>query len=543
MKRQFYSEAAEHLDNFEKMLMLLEKDHDHQDAVRSAFRDIHSIKGNSDYLGIKDIHILSHGVEDLMDDLRNSRILLNKKVLSVLFECLDLLRDMIRQIRDDSYKERDISAIRERISQARTSDSELPECNSGTPEKKEKIGECFADGFEQEIKIDIEKIDRFMRRISELSIAGNILNYLTEKGDSRKEGHQRRGELRKVSEDIRRITNDLHSDVMKLRMVKINTIFERLPRIVRDLSHQSGKEIELYLSGGETEIERKTAEQLIDPLIHLIRNAVDHGIEPPEERAEKGKPGSGSITVKAYYDGNYAAIDMIDDGKGFDAGLIRKAASRKKLIAESLLDSMTEREIIELVFMPGFSTVSGTAKISGRGVGLDIVKSNILAMGGSISISGEPGLGACVRLKIPVSMSVSDVLLTVAVQRLYAFPFSSILKSIKVARNKIRYVNHAEALVSDGKIFPLRHLGDMLGIAEIKTLKQQDSSEELSVILLDSGNQVRGVAVDAVLKRESFLIKPLEKYLGKIKEFSGTVLLGDGNIVLVIDPAGLFRER
>lgn len=541
MKQQFHSEAAEHLNNFEKMLMLLEKDHGSRDALRSAFRDIHSIKGNSDYLGIKDINILSHELEDLMDDLRSSRIPVSRDVLAVLFEGLDLLRDMNRRIRDNDYEETDISPIRERISQAKTLCFESPKCNFGTPPAEGELppAESFADGLEQEIKVNLEKIDTFMRRVSELTLARNILNYLTEKGTSQKQGTEWRGELRKVSSDINRITDNLHADVMKLRMVKIGTLFERLPRIVRDLSHQSGKDIELYMSGGETELERKTAEQLIDPLIHLIRNAVDHGIEPPDERKHQGKPRAGLITVKACQEANYAVIDVADDGTGLDAKRIREAALRKKIVSESVLMSMTDKEIIDLVFMPGFSTLSGATKISGRGVGLDIVKSNILAMRGSISLSGDRDIGTRVELRIPVSMSVSDVLLTGAAGRQYAFPFSSILKSIKVRRNKIRYLNHTEAVVYDGKIFPVRHLGDILGITEIKTLRQQDSSEEIAVILLGSGNRVRGVAVDAILKRESILIKPLEKCLGKIKEFSGSVLLGDGNIALVIDPAGL----
>ncbi len=544
MKRQFHSEAAEHLNNFEKMLMLLEKDHSHQEAIRSAFRDIHSIKGNSDYLGIKDINVLSHELEDLMDDLRSSRISVSKDVLAVLFEGLDLLRDMNRRIMDNDYEERDISAIRERISLAKTLYSGSPEPDSGTPPAEGEVSaaEWFADGFEQEIKVDLEKIDTFMRRVSELTLARNILNYLTEKGTSQKDGNEWRGELRKVSSDISRITDNLHTDVMKLRMVKISTLFERLPRIVRDLSCQSQKEIGLYLSGGETELERKTAEQLIDPLIHLIRNAVDHGIESPEERIGKGKPVSGSITVRAYQEGNYAVIDMTDDGKGFDTQEIREAALRKKLLAESVLMSMSDKDITDLVFMPGFTTLAGATKISGRGVGLDIVKNNILMMRGSISLSGDQDAGAGVQLRIPVSMSVSDVLLTSAAGLRYAFPFSSILKTVKVRRNKIRYLNHTEAIFSDGNIFPVRHLGDILGIADIKRLRH-DSGEEIAVILLSFGNQVRGVAVDAILRRESILIKPLEKYLGNIKEFSGSILLGDGSIALVIDPAGLFREK
>ncbi len=341
---------------------------------------------------------------------------------------------------------------------------------------------------------------------------------------------------------MNRLANSLQTDVMSLRLVKINTVFERLPRIVRDLSFRSGKEIELSLSGGETEIDRKTIEQLIDPLIHLIRNSVDHGIEPPAERVRKGKPGSGSVTVRSHQEGNHAVIEVIDDGKGLDIDKIRQEALKRKIFTEDALVSVTDEEIANLIFMPGFTTRPEATKISGRGVGLDIVKNNIRMIGGTITLSGSQNTGTRVRLRIPVSMAVTDVLLTEVAGRQYAFPFSSILKTVKVKRRDIHGPRKGEFILFDGTVLGVRYLGELLGITQKESLRQRDSDEEISVIVVPVQNQNLGIVVDDILKRESMLIKPLEKYLAGIKEFSGATLSGDGSVVLVIDPMGLKLE-
>jgi two-component system chemotaxis sensor kinase CheA len=532
MKRQFQSEAAEHLNHLEKMLIAIEKDHRNQEAVHSAFRSIHSIKGNSAYLDAKDIHALSHELENLMDDLRSGKVAFESEALAVLFEGLDLLRDMNRRIIDNDYKERDISAIRERIGSVRaSSEHETADQKPLTSDSK-----SFSEILEQEIKVGLEKIDEFMTHISELVIAKNRLNYLTQKNMLSSQTAECFGEIRKVSANMDKIANQLQRDVMKLRLVKISTLFERLPRLVRDLAAQREKEIKLHLSGGETEIERKTAEQLMDPFIHLIRNAVDHGIEKPDERTAKGKPRAGSVTVSAHQDGNHAIIDIIDDGRGFDIGGIRQIAAEKNLLTKAALAAMTDAEILDLTFRPGFSTLNSATEISGRGVGLDVVKSNIKSVGGSVTLSGKPGFGAQVRLKMPISISLTDVLLTEAAGTRYAFPFTSIKKTVKVQRKFIHVLRNKEIILVDGDIFPMRYLGEILEINGSEKFRHRDSEEFVSVILGSFGNRICGIAVDEILKRESILIRPLEKYFAGTKEISGSTLLGDGSIALVIDP-------
>ena len=534
MKRQFHSEFVEHLNLFEKMLMLIEKDISNHEAIHAAFRAVHSIKGNSDYLGIRDINALAHELEDLMDDIRSGSISPRQDVLALLFEGLDLLRDMNRRVLDEDYEASDISAVQARIQKIRTVGETSPAevSDAGT-------SEFLADVLEQEVKIGIDKIDDLVNLSAEFTITKNTLRYLISEMISQGIAPKWTGALKKVSAGMNRIGDTLQADVMKMRLIKIDTLFERLPRIVRELSHKSNKKVDLSLSGGKVEIERKTIEQLIDPLIHLIRNAVDHGIESPAERVEKGKPETGLITVGSHQEGNHAVIDITDDGKGFDAKKIRDTALKKQIETQDALMSMSDKEVINLTFMPGFSTKSRATEVSGRGVGLDVVRNNIRMLGGMITLSGQQGMGAKVRLRIPVTMSVTDALLTRVGGRQYALPFASILKILKIRKNQIHGPRGRELLVSEGAVIPLRHLGEILEITEARGLRDVHSDEEIPVILTAFGTQVCGIAVDDILKRENILIKPLEKYLAEIREFSGAALLEDGSVVLVIDPMGM----
>jgi two-component system chemotaxis sensor kinase CheA len=553
MKRQFRSETTEHLNGFEKMLMVIEKDPGNQEAIHSAFREIHSLKGNSDYLGIKDINTLAHGLEDLMDDIRSGRVNVVGTVLDILFEGLDLLRDMNRRVVNADYEESDISPICERIRFAKMQSGQEPEPQAAAPADSGFV----TDPLEEEIKVGLEKIDLFMSHVSELTTIKNRLNYLTEEMISPENASGWMDEIKKTAFNINRLVNDIHDDVMKLRLVRMNALFERLPRIVRELSHKSGKKAELKFSGGETEIDRKIIEKLIDPLIHLIRNSVDHGIEFPEERISKGKPASGIIVISAYQEGNHAVIDVSDNGKGLNIDKIRKEALKRNIISENMADDLSERHIKELVFTPGFSTLSRATEISGRGVGLDVVRNNIKAIGGTITLSSEKNTGTRVRVRIPVSMSVTDILLTEVCGRKYAFPFSCIRKTLRIQTKDIKGPGTARFIAFEDTVLPIKFLKDILEIQEecqtyslaegakpifIRSAFQHSGKEadgELSVIVINSGKQLRGLVVDNILKRESVLIKPLENYLAGIKEFSGTVILGDGSVVLVADPLGM----
>jgi len=300
--------------------------------------------------------------------------------------------------------------------------------------------------------------------------------------------------------------------------------------------------VELSLLGGETEIDNKVIEHLAMPLIHLIRNAVDHGIELPAERLRKGKAEAGSIIVKAHQEGNYVIIDVVDDGRGLDMGEIKREALRREIITEKALESMTDEEIMNLTFTPGYSTAAEATPVSGRGVGLDIVRSNVNFMGGNAAISSEPGIATRVRLQVPFTMAMTDVLLTEVSGEKYAFPFASVLESIKVERGKIQTLNKREVIPYYGTVLSLRYLGEILGIAKSRKLRVKASDEQLGVVVITFGGQICGIVVDHVIRRESILARPLEEQFSSIEEFSGASILGDGSIVLVLDPVGILRR-
>ena len=646
MKKQFVSEAAAHLDRFEKMLLVFEKEPRNEEAIHSAFRAIHSIKGNSDYIGLKDINTLSHSLEDLMDDVRGGRLRMDKAMLGVLFECLDLLRDMNRQVTRKDYRERDVSAIVARIAHFKqdtapdaaltpkrrealdieavfyrsssqqwqyikglaeqiTAGEQVPQAKKnvlrtlktlyisanyagfselaavvrdmqdriekirsmrpqgaryildkaeivqtllnaiGKPESRQKGPAAtpealFVDALGRELRVDPEKVDGLMNRVSELLIAKNSLNHTLGEPIRDPETGDRDHQLRQIATRISKITDDLQSETMKLRLVRINSLFERLPRLVRELSLQSRKKIELTLLGEETEIDRKVVEHLVDPLIHLIRNSVDHGIEPRAARLKNGKPAQGTLTVKANQEGNYVIIEVIDDGRGIHTAEIRQTALKRKIVTPQALEGMTPEEILNLIFRPGYSTAREKTRVSGRGVGLDIVKNNLKNMGGNVTLLSEPGSGTRIRLQVPLSMAVMDVLLVEVAGEQYAIPFSAILENIKVKRGEIQVLNRKEVVTYNDTVIGIRHLGRILGLSPDTKLRVKGSQEELTVIVAAFGGQIAGVVVDRIIRRDAILDKPLESHLAQIKEFSGAALMGDGSIVLVLDPMGMF---
>ena len=419
------------------------------------------------------------------------------------------------------------------------------------PDLEKQLGRKEDEGDLKEKKINIidvlgtsvpvapEKLDSFLTRSSELSIAKNALNNLVERGIAANADRQWLSETRKVASNIHKICMELNREVMVLRMVRIDSLFERLPRIVRDLARRQDKKIELKIQGGTVEIDRKVVEHLVDPLIHLIRNAVDHGIETPEKRIKNKKSATGTISVRASQEGNQAVIEVEDDGQGIDPTAIRKTAIKKGISSSENLDDLSDEEIVNLIFTPGFTTSKEATAVSGRGVGLDIVKTNIGHSGGSISISGTPGLYTKMRITVPLSMAVQDVLLTKVGEELYAIPFTAIIETIKIDPNKIRSINRRKAVPYYETVLVLKHLSELLGESENVALHNNTESNELNVIVMVRGKDMIGVVVDKIIRREGVLTRPFEKQLATIKELSGAAILGDGSIVVVLDPMGI----
>jgi two-component system, chemotaxis family, sensor kinase CheA len=335
--------------------------------------------------------------------------------------------------------------------------------------------------------------------------------------------------MNEAIEYLERITTSLHDAVMKVRMVPIERVFNRFPRLVRDLSKELGKEIDLQMSGEETEVDRTVIDEIGDPLIHLIRNSIDHGVELPEDRIKSGKQKKGTVILKAYPDGNNVVIEVEDDGKGMDTEAIKNKAIQKQLIDEREAKNLNDDDIINLLFEAGFSTADTISDVSGRGVGLDVVKSKIESINGNIEVQSEKNKGSRFIIRIPLTLAIIQALLIKIKEEIYAIPLSSITEITDIKSEQIRDIQGQEVVLYREKTLPIIRLKEILGIEE------KEEKESLIVVIVKKGDKQAGIIIDGLIGQQEIVIKGLGKYLSKIKYLSGATILGNGNISLILD--------
>lgn len=388
-------------------------------------------------------------------------------------------------------------------------------------EKNHKNVQIGTGKIGKTVRVDIERLDNLMNLVSELIIIKTRMDDLSV--TSTKEN------MSETIEYLERITTNLHDAVMKVRMVPIERVFNRFPRLVRDLSKELGKEIELQMSGEETEVDRTVIDEIGDPLIHLIRNSIDHGIEMPHERLKMGKPEQGVVVLKSYPDGNNVVIEVDDDGKGIDHKKIIEKAIEKKIIDEKDATNFSYEETINLLFMPGFSTSDKISDVSGRGVGLDVVKSKIESINGNIEIQSIKNQGTKFIIRIPLTLAIIQALLIKLSNEIYAIPLSSITEIINISKEQIRDVQGQEIFLFRGTTLPIIRLKEVLNIEDNR------DNEELVVVVVKKGDKQAGLIVDDLIGQQEIVIKGLGKYLGGIKYLSGATILGNGSISLILD--------
>ncbi len=371
------------------------------------------------------------------------------------------------------------------------------------------------------VRVDIERLDNLMNLVSELIIIKTRMDDVSENSSATN--------ISETIEYLERITTNLHDAVTKVRMVPIERVFNRFPRLVRDLSKELGKDIELEMTGEETEVDRTVIDEIGDPLIHLIRNSIDHGIELPENRVKIGKPEMGKVILKSYPDGNNVVIEVEDDGKGIDCSAIRKKAIEKGIIDERQIETMTDEESINLLFEAGFSTSDSVSDVSGRGVGLDVVKSKIESINGNIEVQTGENIGSRFIIRIPLTLAIIQALLIKVSSEIYAIPLSSITEIINISGDEIRDIQGQNVILYRGETLPIIRLSDIFGI------EGEEDKNELTVVVVKKGDKQAGLMVDNLIGQQEIVIKGLGKYLSKVKYLSGATILGNGNISLIID--------
>lgn len=403
---------------------------------------------------------------------------------------------------------------------------------SGAPEAKRA---AVPTGKNQTIRVDIDRLDLLLNLVGELVInRTRISDIATTLGRELGGSERAQSTLSLLAHDLAessallaRTTNEIQESIMKVRMVPIGQVFDRFPRMVRDLAKARGKEIHLEIAGAETDLDKTIVDEVGEPLMHLVRNCVDHGIEPPEARESRGKPRHGTIKLNAYHEGNQVIIEISDDGGGIDIARVRAKAVRMGVIAES--DRLSDREIVELIFTPGFSTADQVSDVSGRGVGMDVVKKNILRLKGVFDVDSQPGVGTTFTMKLPLTLAIIQALLVRVADELYSIPLDAVIESQRIDARDVRTVHGSEVITLRGQVVPLIRVGEFFRLDT-----PRDPNKVMIVIVGLQGRQV-GLVVDSFQGEQEIVIKPLSDVIGRIPGISGATILGNGSISLIMD--------
>ncbi|MEA1955932.1 MAG: chemotaxis protein CheW [Campylobacterota bacterium] len=389
---------------------------------------------------------------------------------------------------------------------------------------------------EQTIRVDVKRLDHLMNLIGELVLAKNRLIKINDDMEDRYEGEEFLEELNQVVSIVSLVTTDLQIAVMKTRMLPVGKVFNKFPRMIRDLSRELNKKIDLQIDGEDTELDKSIVEEIGDPLVHIIRNSCDHGIEVPDVRSAGGKPELGTISLKAYNEGNQIVIQIDDDGKGLDAQMLKDRCVEKALITEKEADIMSDKDAFALIFKPGFSTAAAVTNVSGRGVGMDVVKTNIEKLNGIIDIESEMGAGTTIKLKIPLTLAIIQALLVGVQEETYAIPLASVMETVRISTDEIYTVEGKSVMRLRNDVLSLVHIGDIFEVERI-----MENNEYIYVVVLGVGAQKLGLLVDTLVGQEEIVIKSLGEYLKGIEGIAGATIRGDGGVTLIVDVVALME--
>ncbi|MBU0486155.1 MAG: chemotaxis protein CheA [Proteobacteria bacterium] len=588
----FIEETFEHLESIEVNILDLEHSPDDEEIINNIFRPFHTIKGVSGFLNLKLINELAHTTENLLDDVRNGKRAMDSDVIDVVLSVGDFLRSMVQNIKDvlekgaEYYQEFDISeyvtlvrTLQEGGSPVRSTavktvppapqqvlplgddeaDDEVDEANeddfveeqvlastvkavvgpadgsrlstskvfAGADQSEAPAGPISRNRLGASIKVDIEKLDGLVNAVGELVIMQTMVqqNPLVSKLADPK--------LTKDFSQLSRITSELQKTAMAMRMVPIRQTFQKMIRLVRDLSKKSGKLVDLVMIGEETEIDRNMVDSIYDPLVHMIRNSVDHGVQVPAEREAVGKSPTGTVKLSAYQKGGYIVIEIEDDGQGLNTEKVRQKAIERGLIKED--DHLTDKELNNLVFLPGFSTADKITDVSGRGVGMDVVKKAVEKLRGKVEVISQPGEGSQCVIRLPLTLAIIDgIIVRVGAER-YIIPTIAIQESIRPTPNFYNTVHgKGETLTIRNRLVPIIRLNEVFGVVA----EYEDPFEAIVVVVEYEGRQ-RALMVDELLGKQEVVIKSLGGYMKDIKGVAGGTILGDGRVGLILDLAGL----
>lgn len=501
----YVAEALEHVETINEALLKLEEEPEKREYLDLIFRSAHTIKGMSATMGYDDTRELCKNIENIFDNIRKDKEKLVPNLASAIFKCIDLLREMIA----DDKKKVDLKPYLDML--ANPDDVQLSAAEATSATKSPTI------------RVRMSDLDSLVNLVGELVISKMRLEQSLTKGVD---------ESRQVMIELDRLITDLQYQSMKLRLVPIDQVFSRFTRLVRDTSGSLGKQINLVMDSSGIELDRTVLDAITDPLLHILRNCVDHGIEKPEERQASGKSPAGTIKLTAYGVGDHVGIKIEDDGRGINIDRLKAKAVESGLITEDTAMKMSEEEAINLLGTPGLSTAKEVTDVSGRGVGMDVVITQVESVGGSIKISTNQGKGTTMVLTIPLSVSIIGGLLINVSGDKYVLPLASITTTVAIEQSQIKSIHGQEAIVLRDQVVPLVRVAQLLGIEQDK----QDT-EKVTVVIVDKGGKPFGLVVDSYDKKQEIVIKRLGNEAHSSDLFTNATILGDGSVALILDPA------
>jgi two-component system chemotaxis sensor kinase CheA len=536
--KEFLIESTENLDKLDRDFVALEKNPKDKELLSSIFRVVHTIKGTCGFLGFQKLESVAHAGENILGKLRDGQLAMNESRTNALLALVDALRKMLVEIEKTGKDEK---GNYDRLISTLTLLSEVNDSVKTTvvpaleeaSETANRTGES-AGVSETAIRVDVSLLDRLMNLVGELVLARNqILQFSTA---------QEGAGLGSAPQRLSWITSELQEGIMKTRMQPIGNVWGKFPRLVRDLEAACGKKVRLEMEGKETELDKTVIEAIKDPLTHIVRNSVDHGIESPEKRREAGKNEEGLLSLKAYHEGGQVHIEIADDGGGISPEKIRDKALSKGLISPEVARQMSERDLLNLIFLPGFSTAEKVTHISGRGVGMDVVKFNIESINGVIDIQSKPGLGTTLKIKIPLTLAIIPALMVTSKNNRYAIPQINLLELVRLegvkVQTEIQLVHGAPIYQLRGHLLPLIFLNQELEVSNGLDTVQNS----LNIVVLKAGDHQFGLVVDEVNDTQEIVVKPLHQILRHVDAFAGATILGDGSVALILNVMGLVKK-
>ena len=576
---EFLAEATDLLDNIDDDLISLEKDPSNLEILNRVFRAIHTVKGNASFLEFELLVAITHKTEDALNKLRKVELILTPGIMDVIMEAVGLVKILLHDIKCEEIQDRPIDITINLLNDIIIQQSETllsperlhnppvnhePDDSSITNENithqeqdiSSKSIKCSPpathDIFPEKtpsprvspeeyvdkstVRVDVKRIDDLINHVGELVLERNRMIQLHSEYQNGMDNILFSEEFAKLTKRTNFVTSELQAQALKMRLIPVGNVFKKFPRIVRNLSRDLGKQVNLQIFGEETELDRSVVDEISDPLTHLIRNALDHGLESPEERIACGKHSTGTVILSARHEGNRIIISLKDDGRGIDSEKVAVKALEKGLITKEQIADIGQQEIFDLIFLPGFSTRDTASDLSGRGVGMDVVRTNIKKLNGIIEIKSEKGKGTEFILKLPLTLAIIKSLLVDVNGETYSIPLSAIIETLRVRKEEFHTIGGIKILSQRYSTLPLLNLAQAFGItSEIK------EREYFYVVVVGVAEKRLGLLVTRLLGQQEVAIKSLGAYLADIPGIAGSTIMGDGKVALIVDPAKLIE--